>query len=50
MLLTRQLLASRPRWGTVDGQMLTLGLTIAGMLLSLGMGALVSYRLNTCSR
>ena len=45
LLLTRQLLASSPRWGNVDDQMLTLGLTIAGVLLTLGMGALVGYRL-----
>ena len=45
LLLTRQLLATSPHWGSVDSQILTLGLTIAGVLFTLGMGAFVGYRL-----
>lgn len=45
LLITRHLLAHSPDWTTLDSQLLALGLTLLGVLATLGLGAAVGYRI-----
>ncbi len=45
LLITRHLLAHSPDWTPLDSQLLALGLTLLGVLATLGLGAAVGYRI-----
>ncbi len=45
LLITRHLLAHGPGWTPLDSQLLALGLTLFGVLATLGLGAAVGYRI-----
>ena len=45
LLITRHLLAHSPGWTPLDNQLLALGLTLLGVLATLGLGAAVGYRI-----
>ena len=45
LLITRHLLAHSPGWTPLDSQLLALGLTLLGVLATLGLGAAVGYRI-----
>ena len=45
LLITRHLLAHSPGWTPLDSQLLALGMTLLGVLATLGLGAAVGYRI-----